>query len=197
MAKKKQATPKSQGGEIGGLQARKAKPKEPRSRRPRSQPKSQDTTKEMAIPAGIAAVMVVGPPVPIQTAQFSRFQITVTLTGKKNSVPQCDIRASLDDGPPSQSAGFGNAIKPLLQEVIHKLSLAYPGVATITLGVDGNGDLIPTVPAESARTLLERFSPGGEVSTIEFVRKRIVTNSELERFKIERTRVSFRSFADL
>jgi hypothetical protein len=129
-------------------QPKTSKPKASKSksskRKPSKGARSQDTTKEMATRAAITGVVLLGPAAPIQTAQFSQFQITVTLTGKKNSVPQCDIRASLDDGPPSESAGFGNAIKPLLQEVIHKLSLAYPGLATITQGVDGNGDLIPT-----------------------------------------------------
>jgi hypothetical protein len=135
----KSTAPKSSKTKTSKTKTSKTKTSKPKDSKPTM---SQRTRKESSLLAGVAAVMLVGPPV--RTAEFSRVQITLTLSGKKNSVPQCDIRASLDDGPPSESAGFGNAIKPLLMEVLRKLSLAYPGLPTITLGVDSNGDLIPT-----------------------------------------------------
>jgi hypothetical protein len=109
-----------------------------RTRKPKTK---VDDAGAQAMAAGIMTVMLVAPP--IQTDQFSQVQITITLTGK-GKVPQCDIRASKDDGTSVQSSAFGNGIKPLLLEVMRKLGVAYPAQGHVTLGIDGNGGLIPT-----------------------------------------------------
>ena len=104
----------------------------------KSAPKREEKEK-----AKSRAVVASSPPP--KTEKFSRLQLTITLNGK-DATAQCDIVAAKDDETPYQSSGFGNKDKPLLLEVMRKLSTAYCSDDYITLGIDDQGGLVATDP---------------------------------------------------
>ena len=91
----------------------------------------------------VTGVMAAQAPAGSKTAKFSRIQVTVTLSGSGRT-PQGDVLVWTPDDVPIESSGFGNQIKPLLMEVLKKLTAAYPSEPSITLGLDDKGELVPT-----------------------------------------------------